>query len=91
MIGVGIMSGTSLDGIDAALLRIVPRGPSYAFDVLSFVSLPFDAELDARLRRALPPHTASTAMLADLHRRLGTAFARAARAAAGALAVDYIA
>lgn len=91
MIGVGIMSGTSLDGIDAALLRIAPRGPSYAFELLSFVSLPFDAELDARLRRALPPNAASAAMLADLHRRLGAAFARAARAAAGALAVDYVA
>lgn len=91
MIAVGIMSGTSLDGIDAALIRITPAGATYAIDLLNFSSVPFDPELDARLRAALPPQAGDAASLAYLHRDLGRAFARAARSAAGALGVDYVA
>ncbi len=91
MIAVGLMSGTSLDGIDAALVRIVPRDASYAIDLLNFVTVPFEDTLDRQLRAALPPHTATAPTIADLHRRLGAAFARAARTAAGALGVDYVA
>jgi anhydro-N-acetylmuramic acid kinase len=91
VIAVGIMSGTSLDAVDAALVRIVPSGHTYTVEVLRFASTPFDPQTEAALRAALPPNQATAAMLADLHRRLGTLFARAARAAAGALAVDFIA
>ncbi|HUA09997.1 MAG TPA: anhydro-N-acetylmuramic acid kinase [Candidatus Acidoferrales bacterium] len=91
MIAIGLMSGTSLDGIDAALVRIVPRGDGYEIEVLNFVTIPFDEELDRSLRAALPPRSANVASLAELHRRLGTAFARAARNVAGALSVDYVA
>ncbi len=91
MIAVGLMSGTSLDGIDAALVRILPRGGTYSLDLLNFVTVPFEDTLDRQLRAALPPHTATAPTIADLHRRLGAAFARAARTAAGALSVDYVA
>ena len=91
MIAVGLMSGTSLDGIDAALVRILPRAGTYSVDLLNFVTVPFEDTLDRQLRAALPPHTATAPTIADLHRRLGAAFARAARTAAGALSVDYIA
>ena len=91
MIAVGLMSGTSLDGIDAALVRIVPRDAGYAIELLNFVTVPFEDTLDRQLRAALPPHAATVATIADLHRRLGAAFARAARTAAGALSVDYVA
>ncbi|HTZ56337.1 MAG TPA: anhydro-N-acetylmuramic acid kinase [Candidatus Acidoferrum sp.] len=91
MIAVGLMSGTSLDGIDAALVRILPRDAGYAVELLNFVTVPFEDTLDRQLRAALPPHTATVPTIADLHRRLGAAFARAARSAAGALGVDYVA
>ena len=91
MNAVGLMSGTSLDGIDAALVRIVPRNDGYAIDLLNFVTVPFGDDLERRLRAALPPHVATAPATADLHRGLGAAFARAARSACGALAVDYIA
>jgi anhydro-N-acetylmuramic acid kinase len=91
MIAVGLMSGTSLDGIDAALVRILPRDAGYAVELLNFVTVPFDDTLDRQLRAALPPQTGTAAAIADLHRRLGAAFARAAHSAAGALSVDYVA
>ncbi|HEV7179992.1 MAG TPA: anhydro-N-acetylmuramic acid kinase [Candidatus Baltobacteraceae bacterium] len=91
MIGLGLMSGTSLDGVDAALVRIEPRGDSYILDLLQFATVPFDEDLAQALRNVLPPNGATVAQAAGLHRRLGTAFARAARNLAGALRVDYIA
>ena len=63
MLAVGLMSGTSLDGIDAALVRIVPQDDSYAIDLLNFITVPFDEELDRALRAALPPNTATAAIL----------------------------
>jgi anhydro-N-acetylmuramic acid kinase len=91
MIAVGLMSGTSLDGLDAALVRIVPRGGSYDIVLMNFVTLPFEEQLERDLRAALPPNPGSVAMLATLHHRLGEAFAQAARAAAGDLRVDFVA
>lgn len=91
MIAIGLMSGTSLDGVDAACVRIVPRGASYEFELLDFATLVLDTQLEADLRAALPPHAGSVGALASLHHRLGGAFARAARAVAGDRAIDYVA
>ncbi|HET9030630.1 MAG TPA: anhydro-N-acetylmuramic acid kinase [Candidatus Aquilonibacter sp.] len=91
MLAVGLMSGTSLDGIDAALVRIEPRNSSYALELLRFRTEPFDDDLARALRAALPPHSASALELAELNRAMGIAFARAARAVAGALTIDYVA
>ena len=91
MIAVGLMSGTSLDGIDAALVRIKPKGPSYDFELLNFITVPFDDALDAELRSALPPNVATAATIASLHRRLGGAFGRAARKVSSGLSIDYVA
>ena len=46
---VGLMSGTSLDGVDAAVVRLAGTGPGVTMDTLGFVSQPYD---DA-LRRAI--------------------------------------
>ena len=91
MIAVGLMSGTSLDGVDAALVRLVPRGRSYELDVLDFqVTLYSEAER-AALRDALPPNGGSTRAVAQLHRMLGQTFAKAALNVAGKAAVDFVA
>jgi len=88
---VGLMSGTSLDGIDAALVDIRPRGHGYAIELVRFVSQPFDETLRAALFAALPPNGAAPAAVAHLDRELGLAFAAAALAAAGDESVDYVA
>lgn len=91
MIVVGLMSGTSLDGIDAALVRLEPQGRGYAIELLGFETYPFDAELARSISDALPPHQGSVEGAASLHSALGRAFGTAARAVAGSAHVDFVA
>jgi anhydro-N-acetylmuramic acid kinase len=63
---VGLMSGTSLDGMDAALVRF--RGPTRA-ELVAFASRPYDGEERAELRAALEGRAAAPA-LARLHVRI---------------------
>lgn len=85
------MSGTSLDGIDAALVEILPRGPSYSVRLERFLTQPFSAEISEALAASLPPNAGSVAAAAGLHRALGRAFAQAAVDVAGESQVDYAA
>ena len=78
MRAIGLISGTSIDGIDAALIEIVPRGESYQVELLRFELVAFDADMLADLRSALPPNVPSLECATSLDRRLGVAFAEAA-------------
>ena len=91
MRALGLMSGTSLDGIDAALVDIRPRGDGYALKPIRFVSEPFAPEMRARLRAALPPNAPHPAEIAALDGALGDLFAAAAKNAANGASVDYLA
>ena len=64
-LAVGLMSGTSLDGMDAALVRL--EGPTHA-TLLDFVSRPYTEEERAEIRAALNGATAPS--LARLHVRV---------------------
>lgn len=91
MIAVGLMSGTSLDGIDAALVRILPRGAGYDLTPLRFETYAFEPAILRGLRDALPPGDGGVAIVAALHRALGEAFAAAAEAIAESERIDYVA
>lgn len=91
MIGLGLMSGTSLDGIDAALVRIVPQAQGYDLDLLHFETVPYSAALRSELLAALPPNAGSTAAIACLHRAVGIAFADAAQKVASAGTPQFVA
>jgi anhydro-N-acetylmuramic acid kinase len=68
MLGVGLMSGTSLDGVDAALVRI--QGPTHA-TLLDFVTRPYEDGERAELHAALDPGAqVGAAALARLHVRI---------------------
>jgi len=89
---IGLMSGTSLDGIDAALVDLQPRGADgYAVELIRFETVPFAPELRARIDAALPPHEPSPAAVATLERELGAAFAAAALRVRGDERVDFVA
>ena len=91
MLAVGLMSGTSLDGVDAALVRIRPRGESYAVELLAFQRQRFERGLCDALLAALPPNSGSLSAVAHLHNVLGRVYARAARAVAGSAPIGYVA
>jgi len=91
MIAVGLMSGTSFDGIDAALVRIVPAGERYDVALERFATVPYSGELQRAIARAVAPHAATAPQLAALHVALGEAFGDAARAIAGDRRIDYVA
>lgn len=91
MIAIGLMSGTSLDGVDAALVRILPLKAGYSIDVLAFATEPYaPGELEA-IRRIVPPCDGTTQQVAEAHAVLARAFARAAIAVRGDAEVDYVA
>jgi anhydro-N-acetylmuramic acid kinase len=91
MLAIGLMSGTSLDGVDAALVKILPRGDGYALDLLRFETYPFDDRLRSALLEALPPHAGSLAAAARLHHEVGRAFGQAACAIASGDPIGYAA
>ncbi|MBV8117496.1 MAG: anhydro-N-acetylmuramic acid kinase [Candidatus Eremiobacteraeota bacterium] len=91
MLAVGMMSGTSLDGIDTALIEVAPRDEHYAVELLRFQTHPFDERLARQLHAALPPNSGSVADVAELHRALGEAFSRAAQQIVGKARVGFVA
>src|ERR1700755_341818 len=40
-LGIGLMSGTSLDGLDIALCRFTGNGLNTKFEVLNFITIPY--------------------------------------------------
>jgi anhydro-N-acetylmuramic acid kinase len=86
LVGVGLMSGTSMDGVDAAVCRIRGSGASARVRLLRFVHRPYPRALRERLRAfAEGGTTAREACL--LHDAVGEAFADAAAAAVRAARV----
>jgi len=76
----GIMSGTSADGIDVALVRIAPRGHGVRLELLAHRAFPFARPLRTAILAAMDARAIAAAELARLNWRLGIAYAEAARA-----------
>jgi anhydro-N-acetylmuramic acid kinase len=75
VIVAGVLSGTSLDGIDVAVVEIRPRSRR----LLTFATVPFAPDLRARLLAAYPPAPLDALEFARLHAALGDAFGAAVR------------
>ncbi len=78
---VGLMSGTSLDGVDAAVVRLDGSGADLRLETLGFVSRSYDPELRAALAACAEVATSNVRLVSQLHARLGDVFAEVARAA----------
>ncbi len=76
----GIMSGTSADGIDVAVVRIVPGKQRPKLTLLAHEGFPFPAALRRAVLAAMNAESTSTAELARLNWRLGLAYAEAVEA-----------
>ncbi len=84
---VGIMSGTSLDGIDAAVVRLCGHGRDVQAETLSFVTEPYEDALRDAIRACAEAATSSVRGVSQLHVRLGHRFADAAERAIAAAGV----
>jgi anhydro-N-acetylmuramic acid kinase len=73
----GIMSGTSADGIDVALVRITPTAPSPKLKLIAHHAVEYPAALRQAVLAAMDAPQISTAALARLNWRLGIAYAEA--------------
>ncbi len=82
MIIMGLMSGTSADGIDAAIVYLDGTPPSLTWDVLGHSHHLFKPELRAEIFACFHPETSSVDRLCRLNFALGRAFATAALEAA---------
>jgi anhydro-N-acetylmuramic acid kinase len=78
---IGMMSGTSADGIDAVLVRASGAPPKLTAQLEGHFHAPFPAYLRERILRLANGAAATSAEISELNFLLGEAFARAAIAA----------
>jgi anhydro-N-acetylmuramic acid kinase len=81
MLVLGLMSGTSADGIDVALARISGAPPHLNAKLLGHTSSKFPDALRKEILRVAEQHPISAGELSQLNFRLGEVFADAALAA----------
>jgi anhydro-N-acetylmuramic acid kinase len=87
LIVAGVMSGTSADGIDVALLRVKPSqskpggGPDFKFDLLGHEHFRYPAAVRAAVLKAMNATSTSVAELSRLNFLLGELYADAVRKA----------
>ena len=78
MLVLGLMSGTSADGIDVALARISGAPPHLDAKLLGHASLSFPRAIRKEILRVSEQQTITAGELSQLNFRLGELFADAA-------------
>lgn len=74
---VGLMSGTSADGVDAALIELDNSGVSIQLKLFSFHFLPYPDEIRERIFELFSPETGSVDKICQMNFLLGRLFAEA--------------
>lgn len=74
---IGLMSGTSADGVDVALCEISGAPPQLQAQMLGGRTFPYEAALRQRILDACQPDTSSSAALCALNVELAEVFAQA--------------
>lgn len=76
---VGIMSGTSLDGIDVVIASIEGFYKDTQIEIKAFKTYPFEEQMVQKIKDAMSDKTCTPALIASLHMELGYAFGYAAK------------
>ncbi len=87
----GVLSGTSLDGIDVALCDVTAEGEGVRVRCERFATVPFDPALRGRILAAFPPAPIGALELSALHAAIGNAFAHAVGLVANGRHLDAVA
>jgi len=75
---IGLMSGTSLDGVDAALVKISGVNENTEVELIAFQTTEIPNGLNKRIQDSFSEKTSSSALLSSLNVELGKLFAEAA-------------
>lgn len=78
---VGMISGTSYDGIDVAVADLSFESGTVVLERVGELSHPYPPELRAAITEAMPPKATTAAAMCALDTRIGQAFAAAAERA----------
>jgi anhydro-N-acetylmuramic acid kinase len=81
MLVLGLMSGTSADGIDVALARISGAPPRVKAQLLNHTAVKFPAQVRAEILRVAEQRAITAGELSQLNFRLGQLFAAAVKTA----------
>ncbi|PFO46442.1 anhydro-N-acetylmuramic acid kinase AnmK [Bacillus cereus] len=75
----GVMSGTSLDGIDVALVHIDGSGVDSKVELIHFTTVPFCNEMKNDIQQALSIENSNVQLICSLNFKLGLRFANAVK------------
>ncbi|MBU1142870.1 MAG: anhydro-N-acetylmuramic acid kinase [Firmicutes bacterium] len=78
-LAIGMMSGTSLDGIDILIAEIEGTYTQTKVNQLAYQTYPFEPSLLEKIRKGFSIKTSSSELLCSLNFELGEAFASAAK------------
>ncbi|MCZ8497350.1 anhydro-N-acetylmuramic acid kinase [Priestia megaterium] len=76
---VGLMSGTSLDGVDAALINVENSGTDTKLKIIEFITYPFSKEIENEIKLALSLEESNVQLICSLNFKLGKLFAEAVK------------
>ncbi|MDR3128118.1 MAG: anhydro-N-acetylmuramic acid kinase [Bifidobacteriaceae bacterium] len=79
MYAVGLMSGTSLDGIDAALVTLKGVSENTKVKLIYFITLPIPKDTIGRVKQILPPQKGTTELICSLNFELAYLFSKAVK------------
>ena len=79
MLAIGLMSGTSLDGVDTVLCEISGPMDQLALKQLDFITLPIEKDVKDRIRKVIHGENISTQLICSLNFELGQVFSRAVK------------
>jgi len=88
---IGMISGTSYDGIDVALCDFQESNREITLEVIDFRSIPYSESLHAEIAAAMPPRTLDMERVCRLDTFIGQAFASAAKELIGQHDVSLVA
>src|SRR3954464_12991530 len=69
--GIGLMSGTSLDGLDIALCSFTGSGLQTKFSLLKFITIPYKADLKKEIRQVFARKDSSLEKVCLLNEYIG--------------------